>query len=101
MPARDASADPPPPDRREALAREVAKEEANLRRLDAEHREAGARLAVLRRELATLEAAHAPTPAPEPAKLHNGGPRTSAEKVKLFRQLFRGRPDLYPTRFVS
>jgi hypothetical protein len=23
------------------------------------------------------------------------------EKVKLFRQLFRGREDLYPTRFVS
>lgn len=29
------------------------------------------------------------------------GPRTPADKVKLFRQLFRGRPDLYPTRFVS
>jgi hypothetical protein len=28
-------------------------------------------------------------------------PSTPADKVKLFRQLFRGRPDLYPTRFVS
>jgi len=29
------------------------------------------------------------------------GPRTPADKVTLFRQLFRGRPDVYPTRFVS
>jgi superfamily II DNA or RNA helicase len=29
------------------------------------------------------------------------GPQTPADKVNLFRQLFRGRPDLYPTRFVS
>ena len=28
-------------------------------------------------------------------------PRTSAEKVKLFRSLFRGREDVFPTRFVS
>lgn len=101
MPARDASADPPQPDRQQALASEIAKEEANVRRLDAERTEAEARLAVLRRELATLEAAPAPTPAPEPARPRNGGPRTSDEKVRLFRQLFRGRPDLYPTRFVS
>ena len=28
-------------------------------------------------------------------------PRTPAEKVKLFRSLFRGREDVFPTRFVS
>ncbi len=28
-------------------------------------------------------------------------PRTAAEKVKLFRSLFRGRADVFPTRFVS
>ncbi len=28
-------------------------------------------------------------------------PRSPTEKVKLFRQLFRGRDDLYSTRFVS
>ena len=28
-------------------------------------------------------------------------PRSPAEKVRLFRELFRGRDDLYPTRFVS
>jgi hypothetical protein len=26
---------------------------------------------------------------------------TSADKVRLFRSLFRGRPDIYPTRFLS
>jgi Nucleotidyl transferase AbiEii toxin, Type IV TA system len=29
------------------------------------------------------------------------GPCSASEKVALFRQLFRGRDDLYPTRFVS
>jgi superfamily II DNA or RNA helicase len=29
------------------------------------------------------------------------GPRSPAEKLKLFRELFRGRQDVYPTRFVS
>jgi hypothetical protein len=28
-------------------------------------------------------------------------PRTSADKVRLFRSLFRGREDIFPTRFVS
>jgi len=34
---------------------------------------------------------------PAPAAI----PRSAAEKVQLFRQLFRGRDDIYPTRFVS
>jgi len=36
-----------------------------------------------------------------PAEPSRGAPQTPIDKVKLFRQLFRGRPDLYPTRFVS
>ncbi len=28
-------------------------------------------------------------------------PKTSAEKVRLFRSLFRGREDVFPTRFMS
>ena len=42
-----------------------------------------------------------PAPARAPTKTIAKGPQTPADKVKLFRQLFRGRPDLYPTRFVS
>ena len=29
------------------------------------------------------------------------GPETASEKIALFRSLFRGREDVYPTRFVS
>src|SRR5262249_61536695 len=53
----------------------------------------------LRSELAALD----PVPAPAPAQTAplTTGPRTPHDKVQLFRQLFRGRPDIYPTRFVS
>jgi hypothetical protein len=87
------------PDRREELERAIAQEEAGLRRLEAEQAEARVRLSALRSELAALD------PVPAPASAHTApltaGPRTPADKVKLFRQLFRGRPDIYPTRFVS
>ena len=84
-----------------ALARAIGEAEANVRRLDAAHGEAKARLGALRAELAELDA-RSETPAKSktvaPSK---NEPRTPAEKVKLFRELFRGRPDVYPTRFVS
>jgi hypothetical protein len=54
---------------------------------------------VLQSDLAALGVA--PAPVREPTTSLPNGPRTPADKVKLFRQLFRGRPDLYPTRFVS
>jgi len=80
-----------------ALVRAKLDEEVSrLRRLEAEQAEAKARVASLRGELDAL----AEGPAGEP----NGSstpPRSSREKVALFRQLFRGREDLYPTRFVS
>ncbi len=101
---RDGSgADPVPADdlaRRAALATAVEEEEANLRQLEVELGESQARLGSLRVELAAFQRA-APTPAREPAVAYAPGPLTPADKVRLFRQLFRGRPDLYPTRFVS
>ncbi len=36
-----------------------------------------------------------------PIALEARVPKTSAEKVKLFRSLFRGREEVFPTRFVS
>lgn len=79
---------------REALREAVAREEARVARLEEARRQAQGRLDVLRMELAGPDA-----PAhdrrlpllPDPAR-----PETSAEKVSLFRQLFRGRDDLYP-----
>lgn len=94
--------EPPNPNsrgRRQALEGEIAKEEINLRRLEAEQTEAKARLSALQNELAAVDVA--PAPVGEPATSLANGPRTPADKVKLFRQLFRGRPDIYPIRFVS
>jgi hypothetical protein len=91
-------------DRRQELERAIANEEAGLRRLEAEQAEAHVRLSMLRSELAALDLvpapAHAQTVSAQVAPL-TAGPRTPADKVKLFRQVFRGRPDIYPTRFVS
>jgi hypothetical protein len=92
---------PPPPlhDARVALEAALEQEEARVRRLESERAETTARVAQIRAELDTRAqrsvvpsdgSPAAPTP-----------PRSPAEKVKLFRELFRGRDDLYPTRFVS
>lgn len=83
---------------RDLLVTELAKAESDLERIETQRTAANARIAALRNELA----AHDATPrslAPEP--LSGLAPRTPADKVKLFRQLFRGCPDLYPTRFVN
>jgi len=85
--------------RRQTLESEIAGEEASLRRLEAEQAEAKARLSALRSDLAALDLVSLSARAPTSTVAD--GPQTPAEKVKLFRQLFRGRPDLYPTRFVS
>ncbi len=84
---------------RSELLDAIATEEARLARLEAERGEAQGRLATLRAELASpsaeppiggrMSAAATPTP------------RTPAQKVSLFRSLFRGRDDVYPTRFLS
>ncbi len=77
----------------------IEREEARLRTLETERAETEGRLRELRATLVTVDAAgrvqtgpsrEGPTP-----------PRSSTEKVRLFRSLFRGREDLYPTRWVS
>jgi hypothetical protein len=86
---------------KEELPRDVAKAEALLSRLDAERDHVHARLTALRAELTALGQAepgirvHLPGAPPRPV------PRSPEEKVSLFRQLFRGRGDVFPTRFVS
>src|SRR5450631_4051326 len=83
----------PPSAPRDPLVTELAKAESDLERIEAQRTAAKDRIAALRNELATLDPAPRPV-APEP--LSGLAPRTPADKVKLFRQLFRGRPDLYP-----
>ena len=97
-PGEKQSRNGPPSAPRDPLVTELAKAESDLERIEALRTAAKARIAALRNELATLDPASRPV-APEP--LSGLATRTPADKVKLFRQLFRGRPDLYPTRFVS
>lgn len=86
---------------RDAFAEAINKEEARLRLLEVQQAEAKARLGSLLSELAALGARDETPSQPQPVEPSRGGPQTPADKVKLFRQLFRGRPDVYPTRFVS
>jgi superfamily II DNA or RNA helicase len=89
-----------PVKKREDLLRTIAQEEGHLARLETEQAEARARIAALQSELGLLGAEPGIRDCPRLA-VAPGGPRTPAEKVKLFRTLFRGREDVFPTRFVS
>jgi hypothetical protein len=83
----------------EELREAIAREEARVARLDYERRLAQSRLDALRGELAAFGAlppGRLLPLIPEPAR-----PDTSAEKVTLFRHLFRGRDDLYPKLWTN
>jgi superfamily II DNA or RNA helicase len=83
----------------EELREAIAREEARVARLEDERRLAQGRLDALRSELAALGARASNRLLPlisAPAR-----PETSAEKVALFRQLFRGRDDLYPKLWTN
>jgi hypothetical protein len=88
------------PSRHEDLLDAIAQEEARLARLQVEQSDSRRRLGALQAELASLGVE------PEirvrvPLAIGAPVPRTSAEKVTLFRSLFRGRDDVFPIRFVS
>lgn len=79
------------PDRAELVAALEA-EERRRRQLEAELAEAEARVAALHRDLSNVPSGAL---AADDAKV--AAPRSPAEKLRLFRQLFRGREDVYPT----
>ena len=85
---------------KEALLAEVAQQEALLRDLDRQRDEARARLDTLRGQAAAAERARSqPEPAPAAPILRIGEsppPSTGIDKLRLFRDLFRGREDVYP-----
>jgi hypothetical protein len=88
------------PSLRTELLQAIGREEARLARLEVEQADSQRRLSELRVELVSLGAE------PEirerlPLAVESSVPQTSAEKVALFRSLFRGRDDVFPTRFVS
>jgi hypothetical protein len=79
------------------LAR-ITEAEKHLAALDRQRVEVRGRLDALRAELletraAQLQISQLPT--------RYGASITAAEKVRLFRSLFRGRGEIFPTRFVS
>ena len=80
-------------DQRDDLKSRIAEEERLLASLDQQRWQVRERLDALRREFTS--------DALVPGRTVGSGPSTSADKVSLFRSLFRGRDDVFPTRFVS
>jgi superfamily II DNA or RNA helicase len=90
-----------PVSRRDQLVAEIEAVEARLARLAAEESERRWQLATLRAELAAIDATHTRIRVSLPPSRPLPTPATSEQKVALFRQLFTGRQDVFPTRFVS
>ncbi len=85
---------------RDAVLQELAHEEARLTELWRAREGARDRIESLRSELAAASATTLLSLRPPPA-LDRKTPHTPAEKVSLFRSVFRGRTDVFPVRFVS
>jgi superfamily II DNA or RNA helicase len=87
------------PPSKDDIRQEIAREEARLAVLDRAREQASDRIAELKADLRSTGATDASR-----RRQPNGArelPQTSAQKVGLFQSLFRGRPDVFPTRFVS
>jgi hypothetical protein len=90
-----------PPIQRRELVDAIRQEETNLARLDAKRSGSAVRLRALQTQLAGLDDAADEIRVRLPLAPEVSAPTTSAEKVSLFRSLFRGLADVFPVRFVS
>ena len=88
--------EPRPLNRRDELLRELAAAEARLAELTAQHRQAQALVDNLRSQM--VEAA--PLAASRPTGHREAG-SSPAEKIRLFRSLFRGRGDVFPKLWIN
>ncbi|RLW52450.1 MAG: restriction endonuclease subunit R [gamma proteobacterium symbiont of Stewartia floridana] len=86
--------------REQSLREAIAHEEALLKEITRKHEESRRRLAELKQELATAVSAPPVLSAPT-VQPHADIPTTAEGKIQLFRQLFRGRDDVYPKLWVS
>jgi superfamily II DNA or RNA helicase len=84
---------------RDAVLQDLIREEARLADLDRACEGARATIDSLRAELAAASAPTSSLEVPRPSPRQT--PQAPAEKVGLFRSLFRGRADVFPVRFVS
>jgi superfamily II DNA or RNA helicase len=80
-----------------SISDEIEREKERLARIDAERAAVQARLESLRTQLAAEERNPRASSSP-PA---GGVPRTSEDKIALFRRLFRGREDVFARRWSS
>ena len=84
----------------DSLRQTIAREEAQLAELTHKRNESRERLEMLKAELATIKST--PVAPSTPAIQPDVGTPTSAEgKISLFRQLFRGRDDVFPLLWMS
>jgi hypothetical protein len=83
---------------RDDILRELEAAGSSLACVERTCGELKAKIASLQMELAALSAMANSAPALSP---DTWAPQTPADKVKLFRSLFRGRTDVFPVRFVS
>jgi hypothetical protein len=89
------------PRSKDEIRREMAREEARLAELERCCAEAERRIAMLKEDLRAAGSRQGRLPHGLSNPQKTPTPRTSAEKIHLFQSLFRGRPDVFPTRFVS
>ena len=82
---------------------EIAHEKARLADLDGQRERARRRVVDLQAELAaaSMPGASNSQAAPLPVVRETAVPRAASEKVFLFRELFRGRMDVFPKRWVN
>ncbi len=85
---------------KQELLQELAREQARLSELSRQHDATHSRVESLRARLAVLPA-EAPVSAASAEGTAARAPVTATEKVRLFRARFKGRDDIFPTRFVS
>jgi hypothetical protein len=82
---------------KDAILQDLSRERTRLAQVERARTDALARIDSLRAELE-----ESPTDAPKALAVSmDEVPRTPSEKVSLFRSLFRGRSDVFPTRFVA
>ena len=85
---------------REELRVQLAREEARLAELEAERERTRERIAALKLRISGFDEKDpsVSAEASRPQSSVSATPRTSAEKIALFRQLFRGRPSIHRRR---
>jgi len=86
-------------DQRDLFAKAILDAEAELDRLAKAQAEVQARVAALRQ--ARPDGSQKAAPASANADVPSPPPETAAEKVRLFRERFRGRTDVFPRRWEN